>query len=249
VLSSICARRPWPDFISSSCFTPDSDLVFFSVACPSLIFVHDFRRPDFVSTCALAFTVATTGPDFISMSIPLKGFRFPLFIFCCRRHQLRRISAQLLVFRGAGSLHGVFSQSLGALRALDFRVHLFSLADRRPGLPLDKEHSPHSSKLGFGLFITRTGIWSVHRGIFYRHSSTRFLTGAHPRGRSLSLIDFLVHSSVDFLPVCLSSLVLCRVFSLVVAHVGQDGFPHCRSCLGSWPRKHSFTAECTRDND
>jgi hypothetical protein len=109
VLCSICARRPRPDFISSSCFTPDSDLVFVLVVWPSLIFVHNFHRPDFVSTRALALTVAAVGPDFILVSIPLKGFRFPLFIFCCRRHRLRRISAQLLVFRGAGSLLGVLS--------------------------------------------------------------------------------------------------------------------------------------------
>jgi hypothetical protein len=48
--------------------------------------------------------------------------------------------------------------------------------------------------------------------VFCRHSSTRFLTGAHPHDQSLSLIDFLVHSSVDFLPACLSLFVLRRVF-------------------------------------
>jgi hypothetical protein len=60
VLSLICARRPRPDFISSSCFTPDSDSVLVSVAWPSLTFAHDFHRPDLVSTCTLALTVATT---------------------------------------------------------------------------------------------------------------------------------------------------------------------------------------------
>jgi hypothetical protein len=43
---------------------------------------------------------------------------------------------------------------------LDFRVRPFSRADRRPGLLLDKERSPHSSTPGFGLFIARSEIWS-----------------------------------------------------------------------------------------
>jgi hypothetical protein len=44
---------------------------------------------------------------------------------------------------------------------LDFHVHPFSRADRRPGLLVDKEHSPHSSTPGFGLSIARSESWSV----------------------------------------------------------------------------------------
>jgi hypothetical protein len=49
---------------------------------------------------------------------------------------------------------------------LDFRVRPFSRADRRPGLLLNKERSPHSSTPGFGLFIARSPCC-----VFCHHSS------------------------------------------------------------------------------
>jgi hypothetical protein len=168
-------------------------------------------------------------PDFISISIPLKGFHFPLFIFRCHRHQLCWISAQHLVFRRAGSLLRVFLSvarcSEGAALTWIFAFVCFpgqiggqafhSTRSAHPILPLLA--LVYSSRAqGFGL---------VPCCVFCRHSSTRFLTGARPRGQSLSLIDFVVHSSVDFLPACLSLFVLRRVF-----------FPCCCTC---WSRRIS----------
>jgi hypothetical protein len=155
----ICTRRPRPDFISSSCFTPDSDLVFISVAWPKSHFCPRFSSPGFCFDLRLGPHCGRRRPDFISISIPLKGFHFPLFIFRCHRHQLCWISAQHLVFRRAGSLLRVFLSvarcSEGAALTWIFALSVFpSRSAARP-----------STRQGALTPFFHSWLWSIHHAL------------------------------------------------------------------------------------